>query len=110
MEVNLDQVESFEKLYEEVIDLELEVKIEKSDGEIIKTEVFEEKHNFEPCQFIGDKRKSKELSDSENKKIKEELLKEVVVFEELDGQQEPEETNKIDRVDFNTQVLLIYCM
>jgi hypothetical protein len=54
---------------EEVLDSEL--KIEKLDEEgFIKTEVFQD---FQPIQIIGEKRKNKEISNLENKKIKEDF-------------------------------------
>ena len=85
MDVNSDHIEIVQKIDEkvksEITDLELEVKIEKTDetGKI-KIEVFEEENNSEALQIIGEKRKSQERSDleNENKKIKEEF----VIFEE----------------------------
>ena len=90
MEVNSYQGEIIERTDEEVYsgeemtDLEVEVKIEKTGAEgNIKSEVFEEKNYSEPIQIIGEKRKNQEISHSQNKKIKEEL----VLFEELDDKQ-----------------------
>ena len=117
MSVNSDQVDIFEKIEEvkcdeEITDLELDVKIEKSDEQgNIKTEVFEENNYSEPFQIIGKKRKNQERSNLENesKKIKEEF----VVFEEFDDQQEtlvkqePQEIKEIYLDDLNNQVIKI---
>jgi hypothetical protein len=106
MEVNSDHFEIIEKTDEEVYSGEeisypdVEVKTEPHDEiEIINTE---EVNNSEPFQFIGEKRKNQETSNSENenKKIKEEF----VVFEELDYKQEPEEIEEINLGAFNNQV------
>ena len=74
MDVNSDFVGIFEKMDEkvksdeEIIDLELEVKIEKPDATgNIKTEVFKEKRKFELPIIIGEKRNNQEKL---NKKIK----------------------------------------
>ena len=110
MEVDSDDVRMFKKLYEEVksdeelTDLELEVKIEKSDEtENIKTEVFEEVNNLTPFQIIGEKRKNPERwnVENENKKIKEEFI----VFEELDDNHRPQETEEINFDDLINQVI-----
>ena len=69
----------------------LELKIEKLDEEgFIKTEVFQD---FQPIQIIGEKRKNKEISNLENKKIKEEF----VVFEEIE---EKKKTSRDQRDSF----------
>ena len=88
MDVDSENVDFIEQVDKEVYacgditDLDLEIKIEKLDEERnIKTEVFEEKNNL-PSQFIGEKRKNEEISNLENKKIKQEF----VVFEESNNQ------------------------
>jgi hypothetical protein len=98
MDVNSENVDFIEKLDKEVYacgditDLDLEIKIETLDGERnIKTEVLDEKTN------IGEKRKNKEKSNLENKKIKQEF----VVFEE---KEEPQEI-QIGINDLNNQVI-----
>ena len=109
MEVNPNQVEYFEKMddeiksEEEITDLELDVKIENLEKGNIKTEFFEEKQYYESFQIIGEKRKNQEISNLENKKIKEELI----VFEELDDQIKFEELEEIDLDSLNNEVLLI---
>jgi hypothetical protein len=115
MEVNSDRLKIFEnldekiKFDEEITDLELEVKLEKTDetGKI-KTEFFDETNSSEPLQIIGEKRKNSEKSNMEieNKKIKEEFA----VYEELDHKyeqikQEPQEITEIDFDDSENQVL-----
>jgi hypothetical protein len=104
MEINSDHVEIVAKMNEEANSGE--VKTEPHD-EIFKinTNVFEEKNNFEPLKIIGEKRKNKKKSNSENenKKIKEEF----VVFEELDDKHEFHEIEEIDLEDSNNQVIYI---
>ena len=86
-------------LKEEMTDLDLEVKIEKLDKEeYIKTEVVKEIVFSKPFQIIGEKRKNEEMSNLENKKIKEEF----VVFEEIDEKEKPQE---IHLDDSNNQVI-----
>jgi protein tyrosine/serine phosphatase len=102
MEVNQDPVEL--KFDEEIPDLELVIKIEKVDDEKnIKTEFSEQKNNFKPLQIIGEKRKNQEISNLDDKKIKEE----VGVFEELDYNQELHKINENNFCDFNNQVIKI---
>ena len=121
MDVNSDPVEIIENMDEEVysggkisfldqevkteiIDIELEVKIEKTDEtEHVKTEIVEETYNSEPPKTIGEKGRNQGESnlEIENKKIKEEF----VVFEELDVQQEPQDIEEINRDDLNNEVL-----
>ena len=104
---NVDFIENTNKenytdnpLKEEMTDLDLEVKIEKLDEEKnIKTEVFDET-NIMPSQFIGEKRKNKEKSNLENKKIKQEF----VVFEEKEEPQEIKEI-RLDIDESNNQVI-----
>ena len=112
MEVNSDHVESIEEMDEEfysgeeITYLELEVKLENLDRKRnIKTEVFEEKNNFEPLQIIGDKRENQDTSnlENENKKIKEEF----VVFEESDYKEEHQEIEEINLDDLNNQVIKV---
>ena len=104
MEVNANQIEKTDeviKTEEEITDLDLEIKIEKSDRKgNVKTEIFEEKSIPEPHQIIGEKRKNQEISnfENENKKIKGEF----VVFEESDHEQKPDEMNQDD---LNSQVI-----
>jgi hypothetical protein len=107
MDIDSDQVETVRKIEEvksdeEITDLELNVKIEKS-GEkgSIKTEVFEEKNDLEPLQIIGEKRKNQEKSNLENETKKKE---EYGVFEDLDYQEEPQEIQEIDIDDLDNQV------
>ena len=80
MDDNSDQVETLEIIAgviqydKEITDFELEVKVEKmNDKGDIKTEVFEEKNNF---QIIGEKRKNEEISNLaiESKKVKEKFV------------------------------------
>ena len=116
MDIDSDQVETVRKIEEvkcdeEITDLELNVKIEKS-GEkgSIKTEVFEEKNYLEPLQIIGEKRKHRERANLKNKSRK--FKKEFVVLEELDDQQEPnqepENIQEISLYDSEDQVFYIY--
>ena len=107
MDIDSDQVETVRKIEEvksdeEITDLELNVKIEKS-GEkgSIKTEVFEEKNYLEPLQIIGEKRKNQEKSNLENETKKKE---EYGLFEDLDYQEEPQEIQEIDIDDLDNQV------
>ena len=103
---NVDFIENTNKenytdnpLKEEMTDLDLEVKIEKLDKEgYIKTEVIQEIVFSKPIQIIGEKRKNEEMSNLENKKIKEEF----VVFEEIDEKEKPQ---GIHFDDSNNQVI-----
>jgi hypothetical protein len=116
MEVNSSHVENFRKIEEvksdeEITDVELDIKIEKSDEQgKIKTEVFEENNYSEPLQIIGEKRKHRERANLENKSRK--FKKEFVVLEELDDQQEPnqepEDIQEISLYDSEDQVFYIY--
>jgi hypothetical protein len=114
MEVNSDHIENFESMNEKIksddkiIELELEVKIEKMDetGKI-KTEFFEERNISEPLQIVGEKQKNRKRSnlEIENKKIKEEF----VVYGELDDKLEPKpEPEEINFHDLFNQVIKIY--
>ena len=111
MEGNSDHVKNLGEIKEEfksdleITDLELEVKIEITpENHNIKTELFKEENNFESVQITGEKRKNKELSNLENKKIKEEFL----LFQELDDKhettQESQEIKEINLEDLNNQV------
>ena len=104
MDVDSENVDFIEKLDKEVFDcgditdLDLEVKIEKLDEERnIKNEVYDEKNNI-PSQIIGEKRKNEEISNLENKKIKQEF----VVFEE---KEEPQEIRILGINEPNNQVI-----
>jgi hypothetical protein len=111
MEFFPDYIEIVEKMdgevKSEITDLELEVKIEKSDeNEHMKTEVFEKKNNYERFQITGEKRKNQELSDLEieNKKIKEEYVE----FEEIDNKQGSQATKDINLEDLKNQVTFFF--
>ena len=105
MGVNSDHI--FEKIEEvkceeEITDLELENKIEKSDQkENVKTDISEEKNNPEPQQIIGEKRKNQETSNFQNgnKKTKEEFA----VYEESYYKQE-----EINQDTSNNQVIEMF--
>ena len=102
MDVDSENVDFIEKeVYAcgDITDLDLEIKIEKMDEEKnIKTEVFEEKNNIS-SQIIGEKRKNKEISNLENKKIKQE-------FEEKEESQEIKEM-RIEIDESQNEVFLI---
>ena len=77
MEVNSDHVEFLGKNDGEfesddgIIDLELEIKVEKlGEKDIIKTEFFEENNDSGALQIIGKKRLNQETSNLVNKKLK----------------------------------------
>jgi hypothetical protein len=137
MDVNSKYVEILNKMNEkikseEITDLELEVKIEKTnDEENIKSEFFEKTNYSEPIPIIGEKRKNQEISNLENKnkKIKEEFVlftelydeqipgdkpenekitEKFVVFEKLDNQQEvKQEIEEIEEIGL-TVICIIY--
>ena len=102
MEVYSDQVEVLKKKdekikSEEITDLELEVKIEETNGEEkIKSEFFEERNYSEPIQIIGEKRKNREISNlkHKNKKLKEEFD----LFEELDDKQALQDKQENEKI------------
>ena len=101
MDVHLENVDFIEKevyAFGDITDLDLEIKIEKLDEERnIKTEVFDEKNNIS-SQIIGEKRKNEEISNLENKKIKQEL-------EEKDDTEEPQEIRILGINESNNQVI-----
>ena len=106
MDVDSENVDIIEKVDKEVFDfgditdLDLEIKVEKLDEvRNIKTEFLDEKNNM-PSQFIGEKRKNIEMSNLENKKIKQEF----VVFEEKEEPQEIKEI-RLDIDESNNQVI-----